>query len=299
MPTPIDRGTTDTQLQSQVYGYDRTKGATLVEEYKGLSQSKAVALWNGRYMWAQRGQLTLREGRAEMRLEWSGSEGGAAAPTSLTTTIDRWEVSEPNEAKDLFQHPAFMASIYEFTADLEEQMDVIKIIRKHAGSAQNSSSSTTQQAMIDEINTYLDPLDLTTDYDKADFEPWLKFYRLYANNQVTYQDSSWALRHTTNCPANWARNIADTNRNRIYTNAQFLSEVTNGTLWIYPLPTRLQFKLTNAVDRWIADHPARTDFSNGWLKSASPEASVGQGRIEIQTNYRLDQWPTFIYPTAT
>lgn len=299
MPTPIDRGTTDTQLQSQVYSYDRTRGHSLVEEYKGLSQTKAITLYNGRVMWAQKSSLTLRDGRAEARFEWSGSEGGTAAPTSLTTTIDRWEVSEPNEAKDLFQHPLFMQAVLAFTFNLEAQMDVIKIIRRFAGNAQTSSSAQTQQAMIDAINLYLDPLALLTPLNSTDLEPVLKFYRLFANNQVTYQDSSWALRHTTNCPANWARNIADTNRNRIYTNAQFLSEVTNGTLWIYPLPTRLQFKLTNAVDRWIADHPALADFSNGWLKSASPEASVGQGRIEIQTNYRLDQWPTFIYPTAT
>lgn len=299
MPLPLftDRGNDAPQLKSQVFTYDATKGPTTSEEWRGLSQQKAVAFWNGRIVYATRGQLTLREGVAEIRWEWAGDNGsGSAPPNTLAVTLDRWEVPEPNESKDLFQHPGFLAAIWGFTFDVEFQMDVIKIIRKFAGDAQ-SSTTKTQQQLLDAINFYLDDNALIT-IDAGDAAAFMKYYRLYANGQTHYQDSSWALRHTTNAPQNWARNVADTNRNRIYTNSQLLAEVTNGTLWIAPLPARLQYKLINAYDSWVTDHPARTDFMSGWLKGASSEATVGGGRVEIQTTYKLDQWGTPPYTAA-
>src|SRR5690606_6075756 len=108
-----------------------------------------------------------------------------------------------------------------------------------------------------------------------------------------YASYNYVLRHTTNVSNRWNVNIADINVNRLYTTAQLLSEAQNAGLWNYPLPPRLAYKI-NA----IAVPTVQSGYLWSWLKSASSEASAANNRVNIVTEYALDQWSTDLYQTA-
>ena len=131
---------------------------------------------------------------------------------------------------------------------------------------------------------------------------WLYIKRAYqavVQGQTHYQSSQYSLRHTTNTPNYWSRNVADNNVNRIYTQSQLIAECTDSTLWYFPLPGRLQYKLAASYADFAAQTPTRANYQIGWLKSASSETTTGRSRNEIQTGFVLDQWPLDVYPLAT
>jgi hypothetical protein len=104
----------------------------------------------------------------------------------------------------------------------------------------------------------------------------------------------YVLRHTTNVGNQYSANIADANIERCYTTAQLLGEVQNSSLWTFPLPGRLAYKLQN-----ITAPPAQTHYQWGWRKLPSPETTTSNNRVEITTEYWLELWHTFLYPPVT
>lgn len=295
MPTPIDRGTDDPLLQQRTWHFDPQSGQTYSEEWRGMSVAKMQAKANGLILTAQRAKIVDRHGSAELMIEWGGSDGGMT--NTLAVTFDRWEVPDPTEQRDLFQHPEFLAVVDTFANDTNLRHDCIAIIRRYAEAAKSAGTSVqTISDMMTTLNDYLTTVGGNLPWDA---EPWLKFYRLYANNQTHYQDHTYALRHTTNAPAFWSYNVADSNINRILTHAQFLSEIGNVNLWNYPCPGRIAHKLTAAYADFVASHWDRTNFLCGWLKGPTSEATVGRGRIELQTTYKLDQWGIPPYAAAS
>lgn len=305
--TPIDRGTYEPQLQRQIFTRDFAQGTSYAEEWAGLSPSRMVDRWNSTGYTAKSGTLTIDKGMAEMRLVWAGD--GTSAGNSLEVTIDRWEIPEPVESKDLFQHPAFLLDLFtcggtsggSYVMTDGQASDIISIMRSGAEKARGlnagsyASNRVTTETNVNKYwgitcgkGVYLNPTDRM-----------MRFYDLYANNQTHYRAATYACRHTTSAPAYWSRNVADVNVNRVLTQAQFLSETTNAALWLFPLPGRLQYKLAAAFAAFTTVHWSRPNYLNGWLKSPSAESSVGRGRIEIQSHYLLDQWSTDLYPLAT
>ena len=106
-----------------------------------------------------------------------------------------------------------------------------------------------------------------------------------------YAFGQWVLRHTTNVSNAFAANIADLNVERCYTTFQLLTEVQNPSLWTFPMPARMAYKL-NA----IAAPASQADYQWGWRKLASPETTSANNRLEITTEYWLAQWHMFLYP---
>lgn len=101
----------------------------------------------------------------------------------------------------------------------------------------------------------------------------------------------YVLRHSTNASNLYSANIADINIERCYTTSQLLAEVQNGALWSFPMPGRMAFKLQN-----IAAPAAQANYQWGWRKLPSPETSTSNNRIEITTEYWLEQWHALLYP---
>lgn len=297
-PDPTYVGTLEPLQQGSVLTIDQQRGGTYVEHHRGYSidQLKArIASYSGSF---QRAILEDRFGIGDLRLEWaSDSNGNISSPDSLAATQDRWEVADPTEPQDILTHPYFYDIILGAAEGLAWTSDCISIIRRHAEAAKSSAedATVTEQRCIDAFSDYLTGIGRSLPANND----WLYFYRLYANNQTHYQAATYALRHTTNAPAYWSRNVADANINRVYTNAQFLTEIGDATLWVKICPPRLAYKLTAAYSTFASDHYSRTGYTIGWLKSPSAESDVGGGRIEIQTTYRLDQWPIALYPLAT
>jgi len=296
MPDPILRGTTDPQRQKRVWTQNLQSGGSYAEHYKGLSLAKMQTLQNSVLWTARNSTLTESAGVCELTIEWGADGGGGGSTSSKSITVDRWDCPEPKESKDLLSHPQFVATISGLVAASETAIsDLVAITRSKATKAQTTEGS---ESMEVEFMTAFDKY-LT---DNAFTPSWsnniLRFYRLFANNQTHYQNSQYAVRHTTVAPSYWSANVADSNVNCILTHAQFISEAQDSDAWIFPLPGRMAYKLAAAVTYFNSITPARTAHQIGWLKSPSSEASVGRSRIEIQTTYVFDQWSTDIYPLA-
>lgn len=301
MAIPTQRGNDGPQLQYETYTYDWHRGGTYSQEWRGLNSSKMIAKWLGNVYKAQRATMKIGQSMAELQLEWSGDTTGSGASNSLAVTIDRWEVPEPTTSKDVFTHPYFLAIWSAQGASYGQMMNIVCTIRRYGESSKSAGQSlANENDMLNTLSSYMASIGLSMPVNN---EPWLYYYRLYVNGQDHYQTSLYALKHTTNVPNYWDLNVSDIFPNCIYSNPRFLAEVTDPTAWLLPLPGRLQYKLALAYSNLIAVSPVPGNitgqFQVGWLKSASSEATTGRGRIEIQTNYVLDQWSNTLYGSVT
>ena len=113
-----------------------------------------------------------------------------------------------------------------------------------------------------------------------------------------YESEGDVLRHTTNVSNRYDRNISDTNKGRIYTTAQLLTEVRSSALWNYPLPGRLVYKIQTIVNNAIAERGIHAFYQWGWLKSTGTESSAAAQRVNISTIYKFDEWSTDKYLLA-
>jgi hypothetical protein len=105
--------------------------------------------------------------------------------------------------------------------------------------------------------------------------------------------SQYVLKHTTTVSNYYSKNVADTNIGKVYTTAQLLTETTSAAAWAYPLPARLKYKIQN-----LEAPPVQTNYLWGWRKLGSTESTAAHSRIEISTEYWLEQWSTILYPAA-
>lgn len=118
-------------------------------------------------------------------------------------------------------------------------------------------------------------------------------YDLEFRGTTHYAVGQYVLRHTTNVSNSYAVNVSDVNVERIYTTAQLITECANPNSWAYPIPGRLQYKLQN-----ITAPTVRSGYLWGWRKLPSTETTAAGNRIEIVTEYWLEQWSTLIYSTV-
>lgn len=302
MPTPIKRGNDDPQRQQQQWTFEWARGGSYSEVWKGINPDKMLAKYNGMAFSAQRMNMTIEKGISELRVEWGADATGGNSTGSLEVTVDRWECPEPKVLKPVFSHPSYIYGIDLFlgvslkSATPENISTVLAILQQSVSSKAKWVDVARQLNTLagwpaNSWNTFLGAQPTTAAY-------MIRVYNLALNGQSHFQYSIYACRHTTNAPAYWSRNVADFNVNCILTPAQFLSEVTNSFYWYFPMPARLQYKLSLASSNLINSIPTRANYLIGWLKGPSGEATTGRGRIEISTTYELDQWSTDLYGTV-
>ena len=287
-------------LQTQKFGYDLTRGGSYAEEWKGVVGSQMVAKWNGTVFLCRKATMEYKQDVATATFEWSadGSTGGGGALNSKAVTQDRWECPEPKSEKPLFSSPQFMSAIdglltyFGVTADLYSESLLLSAWNKSADSKIPFMQAIAATSSLGSWTAFA-----TANPAEASF--MVRCYNLVLNGQTHYQCSQYALRHTTTAPNGWSLNVSDLNTNCIYTTPQLLAEAESTYLWNFPLPGRLDYKLSLAAAAFTAMTPTRNNFQIGWLKSASAESSVGNQLIEIQTGYVLDQWSTDANNLAT
>lgn len=117
-------------------------------------------------------------------------------------------------------------------------------------------------------------------------------FTLLKQGTTHYALGQYVLRHTTNVSNTYAANISDSNIECLYTTAQLLAEVTDATLWANPMPGRMQYKI-----QAITAPTARSGFLWSWRKLPSTETTAAGNRVNIVTEYWLEQWSTFVYAT--
>jgi hypothetical protein len=118
-------------------------------------------------------------------------------------------------------------------------------------------------------------------------------YDLLIRGVTHYALGQYVLRHSTNVSNGYGVNVADVNIEHVYTPVQLLLETQNATFWINPLPGRLAYKISN-----LSSPVAKTGYLWGWRKLPSTETTGANNRVDITTEYWLEQWPTVLYPAA-
>lgn len=267
------RGTPDPQRQRKTRRYNPEGGYIETSQWDSFSEAQILAMFN----WCARNgvevEMTSRFGRHELTMTDTRGE----------TRIDRWEFGVSEEQPSMLQNPHLDAAV-NGGAISEDCKYIIGIALKKG-------------ITLDEAATDPDVLaKYPTPTGPNDVPRAQRIYELMVNNQTQFQTGRLVLRHTTNVSNRYNVNVADVDENSIYYHADFLAEVVSTSLWIFPLPGRLEYKATSFFNR---HEPAAKDYYlYGWLKSVSPETAVSNQRVEIVTTYKLDFWSTDVYPVA-
>ena len=244
-------------LQTETWDFDPSRGYIHRFDFKGASDLQMQALQQDFVRGGIACKLTFHQGdTASLDVEDS----------TLSYTIDKWELVGNEESRDSLSHPSVLA--------LADDDDVAALRQALENQESPSDVFGGIGGLADFVGTSIE-----------------RRYSRILRGSTEYRHGQYVLRHTTNAPARWTVNIADAGVDMIYTPAQLLSEVSDGRLWVYPMPARLQYKISNLVP------PMPQDFYLwGWLKSASTETTAANNRIDIVTEYTLEQWSVDDYP---
>ncbi len=255
----IVKGTFLPQAQNISWEFDPQTGYLILSDYKGSNQQLMLNLQQDFVRAGIACKLTYHQGdTATLEVHDSTQQ----------YTIDVWQIVGNEERRDLFIHPNARA--------LLTDPDMIASIRQHLENNDKSSD-----AFPDDPSDILFPVRGTLIES---------YYEMYQGGQTEYQHAQYVLRHTTNVANRWPRNIADIGVDNIYTTAELLSETQNSGLWVFPLPYPMAFEIAN-----ILPAPAVDGYLWGWLKTAPTKTTAANNRMDITTEYILEQWPTSVY----
>lgn len=264
----VYRGTLQPLLQRVTDRSSPVNGFVREFEYRGMSEARARALFNTYISAGMEAELAVNHGICSL----------VATDTSGAITIDTWEIGANQNAPIVFENPRNIANIAKAT---------LMLIRF----AVEKGLSPDEAIKIWDADT-----NLTGQYGAAAWPAantaGSRLYERAMRGKTEYRSFGYVLRHTTNVSNRYGQNIADVGVNNIYSTASLLSETQNANLWIYPLPGRLGYKISS-----ITAPAGRADYLWGWLKSASSESTAANNRVNIVTEYTLDQWSTDEYAT--
>ncbi len=259
----IKRGSLLPFLQQETWDFDPTRGYLHQEDYKGAGRGAMLSLQ----------QDYVRAGIA-CRLVYHQGDTASLETDDATQqyTIDSWQMLGNAQSRDGFSHPSVIAA----AATAVDPALVFLAMR--IGIENGDSFASIESGPFDDM-----PSDSIALLERE--------YNRQINGQTEYEHGQYVLVHETNAPARWDVNIADFGVNQNYTTAQLLSEVQDASLWIYPLPDRLAYKIAN-----LSADPFQPFYQWGWVKSRSTEANAANNRINIRTEYVLENWSVDRYP---
>jgi len=279
MPDVIKRGSLLPHLQDVSYDFDPSRGFTVRKNFRGASQAWMANLLQECVNAGVAARLTFHQGdTATLESEDSTEQ----------YTLDTWQLLGNAVQFELFYHPEFTATVEKyFGTNVDAAAQAIGKLREQIQKLEEG------QGTIAEL--WSAPIFTSAGVSSEDKQFIARLILLYLRGTESFDNDAYGggyvLRHTTNAPNRWAANVADLNVGKIYTTAQLLSEVQNSSDWVFPMPGRLAYKLANI--------PAPTAHNNhlwGWKKSRSTECNAANNRIDISTEYTLEQWSTDLYP---
>lgn len=258
------------QQQEATTHSDPTRGITQTILARGLGRDQALA--QADYYQSLGIEVTYTERFGVYDLH--------AVDSTFNNPIDDWELSGDEEHKDLFQNPRWANAL------TDKQVAAIRV---------HLSNNETPTKAFSAGNTAVDGGGNTVE----DLSPLAggivqRAYARYQSGNDEFSNDAYGggyvLRHTTNVPFRWGTNIADFNVGAIYSTAHLLTEVSNSSLWVLPIPARLYYKISNLPVPTIREY-----FQWGWKKSRSTEHTMANHRISIVQHYILEQWSTDDY----
>lgn len=266
MPT-ILRGTKAPLLQWFEANFDPNSGFTYRQEYQGHDYDQMLALSNS--LTASGISVVLRKQAGVSTLTLTDATG--------TVVIDKWELGVDEERPSVFENPIFLSYV-------NAAANPSRVVTMMRNALQNG----------DPLNSAWDTLvtdaNFATASAGASTTKLKQYFDDYNLGVTNYIRGKYRLRHTTNAPARWNANIADFNVERAYTIAQLLNEAQNASLWVLPLPGYLVYKILNYVIP-----SARANYSFGAFKLRSNACTAAYNRVEITTEYIIDQINTNLY----
>lgn len=261
MPKPIINGTLEAIKQPSEYQYDPQRGVTRVDRWEAAGPSGLYGLVATLGALGTAYNFTPSSAKSVLVATATGPENGQ--PEVAT---DTWQIVGNELQKSLFEHPASLAIEAAWPGTLG-------IVKRDVESYNRG-----------------EPLAAPAPNVAAVAAGAGKLFALLQRGTTHFGFAQYVLKHTTNASVAYDKNVSDTNVEKIYTTAQLLVEAQSATLWSFPLPGRLSAKI-NAIQ---APTPV-TDYLWGWRKVPSTETTAANNRIEITTEYVLEQWSTFIY----
>lgn len=260
----IKRGSLFPQSQKVIIRYDPQSGIVIDNDWKGAGQPEMLALFQDYVASGIACQISYQNDIADLQ----------SSDSTQQTTLDTWEVVGNEESVDGLSHP---------TVTQIASADQVAAMR--AGLENITTALTTTVGIITILNKPV--FDGISDGDKFVL---LDFMDLQVRGSTEYRKASYCVRHTTNAPSRNLPNIADVGVNNIYTVAQFLTEVQSSALWLFPMPANLVYQIAN-----IPTPLPKTGYLWGWLKSPPVKATAANNRINIVTEYVLEQWSVNYY----
>jgi hypothetical protein len=266
MPTTL-RGTKTPLLQWFESNFDPNAGYTYRSEYQGTDYPQMVALSNS---------FTAAGVSAVLR-----NQSGIATLTITDATgvvvIDKWELGVDEERPSIFENALFLAVV-------NAAANPSRVITMMRNALQNGDPVNSAWATLAADSNFIAA---SAGASQTKLQQYFDDYNLGVTNFIR---GKYRLRHTTNAPNRWQVNIADFNVERAYTISQLLAEAQNGALWVLPLPGYLAYKILN-----YAVPTARANYSFGAFKLRSNACTAAYNRVEITTEYIIDQINTNLY----
>lgn len=263
----VYRGSFAAQSQRYEERWSPISGLTRDMEWSGLHEGNMRIL----------AQAVANSGCAYQLHRQFGVFHLVATDTSGEITIDTWEIGQNENVVSSLLNPLNRAAMPQTYLDLIGR------------AARDNSTIAEAAAALTEDTGITYPTTITD--NAAAIRLWTRL----AAGETGFYRSLYVLRHTTNVSNRYRRNISDIYVGRIYTVAQLLAETQDATLWVYPLPGRLAYKIEQAANDAIAEFGTTANYLWGWLKSASPESSAANNRVNIVTEYKFFQWSTDEY----
>lgn len=256
--------------------YSPVNGLSFNQPYEGTDIVQANAIANS-YIAARLPFAYTSDGRTHKIVPVI--QGVSADGTGAEVPHDRWEILANENHKDIYESPLALS--------LEASVPgILGQIRKDLANynAGKNGTAVTQPPSAHPIFTTsaglaVDP----TIYAKA-----LQLCRLLARGITMFATSQYVLKHTQTISHQYAHNVVDLNIERTYTTGQLLIECAT---YAFPLPGRMIAKIQD-----IAAPDRQDEYQWGWRKLPSPEVTLPGNKIEIVTEYYLDQWSTVLYP---
>lgn len=310
MPAPqaIKRGSDEPLLQFWETTATITQGVNSVIEYKGINLAKmsskaavfANAGWDSKLRF-EHDVATLTLTRATATIP-----GNPTSP--FQDVIDKWELALSNEKPELFENETFIQAATSvdviYGTNVGEQ--IFQCVRSTASSSNatwadfwaNAKQTTIKDAAGNDVvssvklNTAITAI---ASVSGTYYNNLRLFVMDYLRGQTNFLRGERTLRHTLSAPSDYAENIADFNVEKIYTIAQLLSEAQSGTLWNFPLPGYLAYKILNLTV------PSYLQENRMWgaLKTGSSAVTTARARVEIATEYLIGAAPKHTYGLAT
>jgi hypothetical protein len=257
MPQPIITGTLGPVQQAPEIRYDPQRGVVQLIRYESADPNGLYALAN-QYALLGFGYTHNAGGpKSSLVIEASGPLGGQEDKVT-----DTWQIVANELQKDIREHPTILAMEAAYPGTIGYVWRDVELAKQGEAPGSPAPAAGSKPA---------------SDY----------LFHLLLRGTTHYAVPQYVLRHTTNAAPTYDKNVADTNVNKIYTTAQLKQEISSTQLWAYPCPARLIAK-SDAIPSPVAV----SGYTWGWRKLPSTETTTAHSRIEITTEYWLEQWNT-------